>query len=127
MQSSSKMKKLSEYDHGEVVFEGSHCAGRAEAFGLHPSRPDRGYLLAKNAAGEFTIFTCLTDARSGLCLTRYIPSEVMVEFARVILGGKAEPPPRVEKRYPVLDENSTAPSEKKVVEMVRVTPYFDFV
>lgn len=130
MQSSSKMKKLSEYDLGESVSEGDNYAGKVEALGQHPTRPDRGYMLVKKDGGEFTIFTCLTDAKSSLCLTRYIPSEVMVGFAKVILGGKAVPSPRVEKKYPVLDDSASTVKpepEQPAVELDQVMPYFDFV
>jgi len=132
------VKDFQDYVVGDEVNDSGFVIGRVEALEHHADRP-MGYLLVVNDKHEYTIYMCLTHAKSGLSLTRNIPSYVMTQFADVIRDGPPVISPYVLRKYPVISQpqQQVKPQvESHEVEPVVVqepakesasSPYFDFI
>lgn len=119
------MRRAVEYEIGEIILDGGLVIGKLVGRGFHPSNPSRAYLLIVRDSGEFTIYSSLTDCRTNLSLTRFIPSQVMRLFAEIILEQgptvipsrePAKPPVELEerpkKKYPVLPPEEPEPEQE---------------
>jgi hypothetical protein len=105
-----RIKKFSEFNVGDAVWDGGHYLGTVDALVEHEKRP-QGYVLVVNGEREYSIYKCLTKGHCPLTLTRNVPSYVMVLFSDVIKcdlsedevesKSKSKSKPN-SKKYPVL-------------------------
>lgn len=132
MQSSHQVKRITEYQIGERVYEGDYYAGRIISIFISGVT---GYILLINSKEEYTIYRGINN-RCSLTLTRNIPETVAIQFARIILGQEELPSVTVERPVPVKEKIVKTPVAPVIKSPVMETHdsedstlsfYFDFV
>jgi hypothetical protein len=89
MGESSRPKKASDYDMGEMVYEyGGFSAGFLVSVYDDPVRTDRLYMLLCNDEKEYTIYVAVKNAICAPSVARFVPEEVIKHFYSQVFNGE---------------------------------------
>lgn len=89
-------------------------------------------MFIRNGKGEYTIYSCMSDARCSLSTCRHVPAGVMRKFAEVVMDfdGDAEVPserPTVAYEKPSVSSPAPASPSPSAARPTAVLPEFDFI